>query len=258
MTLRDQSLDFALYDESEADGARDPYPICRAESTEEALVANEQGLYMVGDSVYRLKTYTDYGQARRGQTGISHHTFYPKEQGQTFRTNTPAGSNSNRKCEATFFADPSTQTFKVSVIGKKKVGFIVRWWIKYATTYQMRLYIRELTQPLYFDPSEDRYYDYRRLLTHGGTEYRSLSGQQLLPDEAKGNIIEISTSDRYETGDDTFVLAHIRPMRDSLDLDYGRNVAIRGRIEFWSRGVSYGEQIGRDELNVGYPLSANF
>lgn len=51
---------YALYRVSTVDGAYDPYPVCRARSLSEAMIANRSGHYLIGDSICTLGLYDNY------------------------------------------------------------------------------------------------------------------------------------------------------------------------------------------------------
>lgn len=239
---------YALYRVSMVDGAYDPYPVCRARSLSESMIANKSGHYLIGDSICTLGLYDNYDEAI-GASGsykeVSSHSVYS----HGFRTNNAFGKTSNRKCRGVIGVDANSKRLYIKVTAQKRVGFIIRWWIRYATTYMGRLIISQIGQPILIEPSGG--FEYIRELVRGGTVTEDCVGKKLLPGSWR-HIIEFAIE--RETGDDTFTLGKFMPVDDPIDPLYGKPCSIKGKIEFWSRGVPYGER-GTDKIDLSFRIS---
>jgi len=247
-TIKIKSQLYALYRVSTVDGAYDPYPICRARSLSESMIANKSGHYLIGDSICTLGLYDNYDEAI-GASGtyneVSSHSIYS----HGFRANNAFGKTSNRKCRGVIGMDANSKRLYIKVTAQKQVGFIVRWWIRYATTYMGRLIISQIGQPIVIEPSGG--FEYIRQLLRGGTVTENCVGKKFLPSSGR-RIIEFAIE--RETGDDTFTLGKFMPVDDPMDPLYGQPCSIKGQIEFWSRGVPYGDR-GSDEIDLNLAIS---
>lgn len=248
-SIKKDSQLYALYRETEDDGAYTPYPICRASSLSEAMIANSSGRYLVGDSVCRLKLYRQYEDAVGKSVAYQEISLYP-ESSKGFRANNAFGKTSNRKCRGIIGVDANSKRLYITVTAQKKVGFGIKWWIRYATTYMGRLTFSELGQPLAFENVSNGF-EYIRWLVDGGTRHQDLMGKVLQPGK-DGQIVEFAIN--KETGNDTFTFGRFRPKVDPTDFLYGEPCYIRGQIEVWSRGVPYGDR-GTDEIDLSFPIS---
>ena len=248
--VKKASAFYALFNDAEIEGAHDPYPICRAKSRAEAMVANKSGIYLVGDSICEISLYPTYGAAIGKNGGYNILALYPTTK-QEFRTNNAFGHTSNRKCRAVIGVDPNSRRVHLTVTAQKKVGFLAKWWIRYATTYLGRLTITGLGQPLIFDSNSS--FGYRRLLVEGGATTMELSGggYQLSPGYTR-HIIEFSIEE--ETGDASFTFARFSPIEDPEHDLHGQPCFIQGALEFCSRGVPY-ENKGWDNVDLSFPIS---
>ena len=235
---------YALYRVSTVDGAYDPYPVCRARSLSEAMIANRSGHYLIGDSICTLGLYDNYEEAIGASGSYKEVSLYPIHS-HGFRANNAFGKTSNRKCRGVIGVDANSKRLYIKVTAQKQVGFIVRWWIRYATTYMGRLIISQIGQPIIIEPSGG--FEYIR----GGTVTEDCVGKKLLPGSGR-RIIEFAIE--RETGDDTFTLGKFMPVDDRTDPLYGQPCSIKGQIEFWSRGVPYGDR-GSDEIDLSIAIS---
>lgn len=251
--LKKKAKAYAVFCEDEQNGALDPYPLCKAVSRDEALIANTKGIYMVGDSIRRVKLYESYKEAAKGHSQITNYYYDSSDGTSGFRANQAFGVTSNRKCQAIFdlsMGRNGEKLITLSVYSQKKVGFIAKWWIRYATTYQGRLRIDYLTQPIYFVPETD--FEYRRILDKGGTTIRDVNQQTIPAGDMRSRILEFSI--QRETGEYTLPFAEFKPMSDpSLEEEYGTACELKGSLDFWSRGVPYRDR-GTGEIHLVWPI----
>lgn len=247
-TIKIKSQLYALYRVSTVDGAYDPYPVCRARSLSESMIANKSGHYLIGDSICTLGLSDNYDEAI-GASGSYKEVSSNSVYSHGFRTNNAFGDTSDRKCRGVIGVDANSRRLYIKVTAQKKVGFIIRWWIRYATTYMGRLTISQIGQPILIEPSGG--FEYIRQLVRGGTVTEDCVGKKLLPGSGR-RIIEFAIE--RETGDDTFTLGKFMPVDDRTDPLYGQPCSIKGQIEFWSRGVPYGDR-GSDEIDLSIAIS---
>lgn len=166
-----------------------------------------------------------------------------------FRSNRAFGSTSNRKCQAILDVDPNNKLILLSVYSQKQVGFIIKWWIRYATTYAGRLRTDRVSHPLYFLEETD--YRYRRILNKGGGSSTDVNLKTLEADDLEGRILEFDI--QRETGHYTLVFAQFKPENSADEENYGAPCSLTGHLDFWSRGVPY-ESRGTGDINLSFPL----
>lgn len=202
------------------------YPELRAKSLIEAVIANQDGVYLIGETPIHIARYASYSE-RESDSNIQRVELVPTSD-EGLR-NTAYKKNSSRKVIVSLSRDPKTKSVYINCSAQKKVLF---WWDNYDTNIHAEIDI-DVNVPFVIPKPTVRYFKVSlRDRTNLTTLYPA-------PFTLTAGATHKIFTDMYEVDDETKILGTFSTSLNETDSDLGLQPRMTGHMKAWSRGISY-------------------
>ena len=218
------------------DSIIDIYPELRAKSVIESNIANNNGYYIIKDSLCKIDLFDSIDDLKEFTTIVE--TKLPNN----LRANNAFARTDDRKARIEIRTDPISNIITFRFSAQRKYGWLITWWSRYSTEIHGFITIDNLNHRI--KVLGNSRYEYINLRESGGNI--KTPAPFFLEKGTSKRTIELCTN---EMSLEFIPFAEILIPSDPTDENFNESFRMSGNMEVWSRGIPY-NQAGKDNIDI--------